>query len=1163
MPERRSLVLVAVLVLALAAVPLALLALGGGNASGPDSPPQPPDASGAAVAPDLVPLEPDGAIDAAWLAHDSRRDLYRVPWGAVPAGTDVTLRLSASAGDLTTAVARVTDDLSGATVSVPLERVARDATAGEHGIDYWQATISTTAQPTVLRYRFIVSDGAATRYLEDDELLDGGAGEVLTATEERGWQITTYDPDFETPAWARGAVVYQVFPDRFANGDPANDPSPDAAAGTAGAERYRYGDVYGNPVLPRDWETDLPEGYCRAYAGAGSCGEEPLGRDFYGGDLAGLTEHLPQIAELGVTILYLNPIFAAPSNHRYDTSDYEVIDPDLGTRGEFDDLVAAAGELGMRVILDGVFNHTSSDSPSFDRAHRFEEVGACEAAGSPYATWYQLEPGPPAKCFDGRTYADWAGFDTLPALAETPDVFGAIFGPDGIAVDWLAAGIGGWRLDVMNEISHGVLRGLRDSVKAADPDALILGEFWEDASPWLLGTEADSVMNYRFRRAVIGLVNGQTPDLDGAIGGLTPSAFASVMEGVREDYPPQAWAVLHNLVDSHDTTRILWTLTPGADNRAEKEDPANLEVGVAKLRQLAALQLTWPGMAGIYYGDEAGLTGHDDPDDRRPYPWGHENLELRDWYAILGQLRADHPALRDGDLRILLADDDAGILAFGRRTGEEAAITVLNLADTDAADVRVDVEDWLPAGTPLVDALSGTRTEVGDGLVSVALDARGSAVLITDGPVDLEAPAAPESLAAEVSADGVALSWPSSPDAAGYIVWRSVVSGGGYRAVGGTEDTAFTDRGARDGTRWHYVVTAYDAVGNEGPRSPEAIALPEVTLVDATLAGPDAISQPLSAVEPGTPIEVVVRTDGPASDGATVGLLVELGVATADARADDAAAWTWTPTRYAGEAAGADRFSGAVRPEAAGTWQVLARVSTDGGTTWRLVDRAGLDATADPLSLTTVRGDDQEAPRTPDDLAATMISDSGVTLTWASVPDDDLYRYEILRGGDATDSGELVGTADEPAFTDTTTRSGATYHYRVVAVDTSFNRSEPSESLEVGAESREVQVTLRATVPPNTPPDAQVYIAGDFQNWDPGATPMKRVDATTWIITLPFEEGVEAQFKFTRGSWLAVEKGQGCEEIENRTFTAAYGADGTQLVEATIAKWRDLDACDG
>jgi 1,4-alpha-glucan branching enzyme len=130
-------------------------------------------------------------------------------------------------------------------------------------------------------------------------------------------------------------------------------------------------------------------------------------------------------------------------------------------------------------------------------------------------------------------------------------------------------------------------------------------------------------------------------------------------------------------------------------------------------------------------------------------------------------------------------------------------------------------------------------------------------------------------------------------------------------------------------------------------------------------------------------------------------------------------------------------------------------------------------------------------------------------------------------------------------------------------VDTSFNRSEPSESLEVGAESREVQVTLRASVPPNTPPDAQVYIAGDFQNWDPGATPMKRVDATTWTITLPFEEGVEAQFKFTRGSWLAVEKGQGCEEIENRTFTAAYGADGTQLVEATIAKWRDLDACDG
>lgn len=1159
MPHGRTLAILIGVVVALVAIPIALLALSGPRTT------TPPQSSGrpVAVTPDLLPLEPDGEIDEASLAHDSRSDLYRVPWGAVPAGTDVTLRIAAAAGDLTAASARVSDELSGSSVTVPLARVARDATLGEHGVDYWAATLSTIAQPTVLRYRFIVSDGPAVRYVEDDALLDGGSGEVLAATEDRTWQITTYDPAFATPDWAKGAVVYQVFPDRFANGDPSNDPSPNAEQGTAGAERYRYGDVYGNPVLTRDWETDLPEGSCRAYVGAeDACDEQPLGRDFYGGDLAGLTGQLPDLVELGVTAIYLNPIFAAPSNHRYDTSDYSVIDPDLGTQADFAALVTEADRLGLHLIVDGVFNHTSSDSPFFDRAHRFEESGACESADSPYATWYQLEPGPPAKCFDGQTYADWAGFDTLPALAETPDVFGAFFGDDGIVRQWLAEGISGWRLDVMNEISHGFLRGLRDAAKAQDPDGLILGEFWEDASPWLLGTEADSVMNYRFRRAVIGLVNGDTPDLDGAIAGLTPSAFTSAMEGVREDYPPPAWDVLHNLVDSHDTTRILWTLTPGRDNREEKEDAANLEAGKAKLRQVAALQLTWPGMAGIYYGDEVGLTGHDDPDDRRPYPWDSEDTALRDWYATLGQLRAQHAALREGDLQVLLADDDAGVLAFGRRSADEAAITVLNLSETDVTDLEVDVEGWLPSGTSLSDALSDAQALVGPDSFVVSLPPRGSAVFLTDAGVDLEPPAAPASLTAQAGTDGVALAWETSEDAAGYTVWRSVVSGGGYRVVGLTDGTSFVDGEARNGVRAHYVVTAFDAAGNAGARSPEAVALPEVALSEARLDAPASLEQPLSAVEPGAPVAVLVDADGSEADGATVGVSVELGFAAAGAAPDDDDAWTWAPARYEDEGDGADRFSAALRPEAAGDWQVLGRISTDGGATWRLLDRVALDATTAPITLTAVPGADREAPPAPRDLAATAISDSGVTLAWSPVEAADLVRYEIMRRGGG-DEPELVGTAAEPGFTDTAVDAGATYRYSVVAVDTSFNRSEASAELEVGAESREVQVTVSVTVPPNTPPGDIVHIAGDFQNWDPGATPMERADDTTWTITLPFLEGIEPQFKFTRGSWNEVEKGPGCEEIDNRTFTAAYGADGTQLVELSVAKWRDIDACDG
>ncbi len=517
--------------------------------------------------------------------------------------------------------------------------------------------------------------------------------------------------------WARGALVYQIFPDRFFNADPANDPSPEAEQGTEGAAAYRYGDVYGNPVLPKAWE-ELPEGFCRAYQGV-PCDEEPLGRDFYGGDLAGITAKLDDLEALGVTVLYLNPVFAAPSNHRYDTSSYEFIDPDLGTQEEFDELVREAEARGMRVLLDGVFNHVSSDSPWFDRERRYAESGACEAADSPYRGWFTFRPpagSEPSPCAattadgDDTYYTGWFGFDTIPEVIEGPDVYDLYTGPDGVVQRWLEAGIGGWRLDVMDNLSHGFMRRIREAVKAADPDALVLGEQWHDTSAWLLGDEADSTMNYRFRRAVIGLLNGDTPDLDGAIVGLTPTQFASRMEGVLEDYPRPAWDALLNLVDSHDTTRILWTLTPGRDNPAEKESGPNLQTGKARLRQLAALQLTWPGMASVYYGTEAGLTGHDDPDDRRPYPWDARDEDLLGWYRSLGTLRAEHAAFRDGDLVFVHADDEDGTLAFLRRTDDAAGLTVLNLSDAERT-VEIDVAGRLPNGTVLEGAVGrmGTR----------------------------------------------------------------------------------------------------------------------------------------------------------------------------------------------------------------------------------------------------------------------------------------------------------------------------------------------------------------------------------------------------------------------------------------------------------------------
>ena len=375
-PRRRSGLLGVVAVVLLA---------GGVAACGPTPAPSPtPSGTPAAVA-DLAPLAPDGRIDEADLAHDSRSDLYRTPFGAVPAGTEVTLRLRATAGDLTEATVRVWDELEKSSRRSSRWR-SSPATGppGEHGYDFWQATIRTSAKPTVLWYRFIAPRRA------DDAIPRGrparrrrrrfrraptaGAGGSTRRASTAPGRSTVYEPDFRRPPGRPARSSTRSSRTASSTATRATTRRPDAEPGRpTGAARFRYGDVYGNPILVKAWD-DLPEGYCRAYQGV-ACDEGPLGRDFFGGDLAGITAKLDDLADLGVTVIYLNPIFAAPSNHRYDTSSYDVVDPDLGTEADFARLIAEAKARGIRVILDGVFNHVSSDSPWFDRERRFEEDG--------------------------------------------------------------------------------------------------------------------------------------------------------------------------------------------------------------------------------------------------------------------------------------------------------------------------------------------------------------------------------------------------------------------------------------------------------------------------------------------------------------------------------------------------------------------------------------------------------------------------------------------------------------------------------------------------------------------------------------------------------------------------------------------------------------------
>ena len=1102
-----------------------------------------------------APPEPGHDNDIWWdgLAHDSRQDLYRVPGGAVTAGTDVVLRLRTYHNDAQEATLRVWDTAAGGQSLYPMQVVATvDGDPFEY--DYWQATIPARSDPTVLWYRFIVRDGTDTDYYEDDGLFDGGLGAAYDDSPDYSFQIDVYHPDFQTPEWMKNAIVYQIFPDRFFSGSVNNDPD---AGDTP---------VYGNTVLKQDW-SDLPEGYCRAYVGV-TCDEGPLGRDFFGGDLNGISRKLDYLQSLGVTAIYLNPIFRAPSNHLYDTTDYRHIDPYFGNRVAFDRLVQGAEARGIRLILDGVFNHTSSDSLYFDKQSRYPRLGAYESQSSPSYDWYTFYTWP-------DNYNSWWGFDTLPVLTEIQEVKDFIYARgNSVARRWIAAGASGWRLDVANEKSHGWWEEFRGHVKDVDADAVIIGELWDDASEWVLGDEFDSSMNYRFRRAMIGFVNGTTNDPNqGTIAGLNPDQLDAALHSIEEDYPAPAYAAMMNLVDSHDTQRILWALTPGERNREEKEfDAQNLAEGKAKQKLLAILQMTLPGAPTIYYGDEVGLTGDTDPDDRRPYPWGGEDLGMRAHYQLLTGLRNAHSFLRTGSYDRLWTHNDDGTYAYGRRDESGAALVAVN-KDTTQHTLVVDVAGYIPEGTLLTDALNGGTYTVSGGLVTLSVAGRWGALLLTPTGTDLTPPPPPANLWGTAGNGQVDLGWDSVAGAAGYYLYRSPVTGGGYVRLVDTPltGTTFTDDTVTNGRWYYYVVTAVDDAANESERSNEAAALPSLVIGWANLQWPPSITHTISALNPTENIYGQVWIDGETiQPGATEGLLAQAGYGPDGSYPDGNPDWLWVAAVFNTDAGGNDEFRAQLLPEATGSYDYAYRYSTTSGMAWLYADLDGTGNGYDPAqagSLTVIPSGDTTPPGTPANLTLVEASPSFIHLAWDAVPDADLYRYEVYRA--ATSGGPYGKIADVPApaadYTDWGVATGATYYYTVLATDTSFNKSGLSAELMATAAPRPVQVTFSTTLPTTTPPigdpTADIYMGGSFNGWDPAGTLMNRTGDYLSTYTATFYEGDALQYKYTRGSWTYVEKDAACAEIGNRTVTVVWGADGTMTIEDTVLNWRNTGPC--
>lgn len=502
------------------------------------------------------------------------------------------------------------------------------------------------------------------------------------------FQLTVYSPDFKTPDRFKGGVMYQIFPDRFCRSGVKKDNLPYG--------RFQVDNWTSVPVWKQDG--NFPE----------------IGQDYFGGDLKGIEQKLPYLQSLGVTVIYLNPIFEAHSNHRYNTADYFKIDPSLGTEDDFVSFCREAKKHGISIILDGVFSHTGDDSRYFNRYGRYGDSGAFRDINSEYYRWYDFISWP-------DKYHSWWGVPSLPELKETePSYMDFICGENGVLRYCLRKGASGWRLDVADELPDSFIDAIRTAVKEENPDALLIGEVWEDASNkisgggrrrFLLGSQLDSVMNYPFRHAIIEFVSGG----DG-------HDFTDRILNIVEHYPKPALDSLMNNLGTHDTERIITAL--GADNipesRAEQADftltADMLERGKSLSKIAAVLQYTLPGIPCLYYGDEAGLTGCRDPFNRAAYPWGNEDCGLIEFYKKLGKLRNENIAFSGGEYTPVASG--LGYVVYLRKKENNSVLIAVNR--WHEAEYYPLTEDWLDADVYMGEIIDG----------KLKIDEFGAAILI-------------------------------------------------------------------------------------------------------------------------------------------------------------------------------------------------------------------------------------------------------------------------------------------------------------------------------------------------------------------------------------------------------------------------------------------------
>lgn len=569
--------------------------------------------------------------------YNSRDSFYKTPFGAVKQGETVIFSIALDACTPEPSLVIFKENC-------PENRIQMHFKKEENGKFIF--TVSFVALSKGLYfYRFDLNRDFLGIY-------NGKKGDGVIAHSGDMFQLTVYSADFTTPDKAKGSVFYQIFPDRFFEGVKKKNLHFD--------DRIYRKNKAGEPYY---YPSEQPDGY--------------LNRDYFGGDLVGICEKLDYLKELGVKYIYLNPIFEAHSNHRYNTADYMKIDPDLGTLEDFKNLCDTAHKKDMYIILDGVFSHTGSDSIYFNREGRYDSVGAFNSPESPYRKWYDFSPRYPCG------YRAWWGFDSLPEVNEdNPDFIQFVCGKNGVIDYWLSMGADGFRLDVADELPDEFIEKIRKAVKSHGEDKLLIGEVWEDASnkfsygkrrEYLLGNGLDTTMNYPFRTSILNFLTGGN--------GYT---FSEEIMTICENYPKQALDTAMNSLSTHDTPRAMTALcgeNPYSTDRNWQSKRYLSVENYEKARKLIilgyALLFFLPGVPCIYYGDEIGMQGYRDPFNRGYFRWWAIDENILNKIKYFSSVRNGNDIFKEGGIYFVYTDENsAAFVRFDHKKQKEILLCV-------------------------------------------------------------------------------------------------------------------------------------------------------------------------------------------------------------------------------------------------------------------------------------------------------------------------------------------------------------------------------------------------------------------------------------------------------------------------------------------------------